>query len=336
MKRGQSGISCIVGVDKPSGMSSHDVVNACRRIFGERRVGHTGTLDPLATGALCICIGPAARLDAYMTNHDKTYDVRIAFGVATDTDDAEGEPIRVCEVPVEVCDPDFARERVAALVGCHKQLPPAYSAIKRGGVKACDAARAGKVIRLEPRDIEIYAAELLDLERDHDAEVLYWDVRLSVSKGTYIRSVARDMGASLGTAAHVQALRRLKAGALDVQDCLSVEALEGRGIDAAIDPVFLLGYRMAFLSDEQAAAVRNGAFLPIPSLELFEAPCRFDESDCGPMRAAKRSEAGLEDGETVSLVAGNELLALYTARPKQGHLRPCCVFSQGVIRGKGL
>ena len=88
MKRGQSGISCLVGVDKPRGMSSHDVVNACRRIFGERRVGHTGTLDPLATGALCICVGPATRLDAYMTNHDKTYDVRIAFGVATDTDDA--------------------------------------------------------------------------------------------------------------------------------------------------------------------------------------------------------------------------------------------------------
>ena len=326
MKRGQSGISCIVGVDKPSGMSSHDVVNACRRIFGERRVGHTGTLDPLATGALCICIGPAARLDAYMTNHDKTYDVRIAFGVATDTDDAQGEPVRVCEVPSEACDPDFARERVAALVGRHKQLPPAYSAIKCGGVKACDAARAGKVIKLEPRDIEIYDAELLDLERDHDAEVLYWDVRLSVSKGTYIRSIARDLGVSLGTAAHVQKLRRLKAGSLDVQDCLSIETLESRVLDAAIDPVFLLGYRMAFLADEQAAAVRNGAFLPIADMELFEAPCRFDESDCGPMRAAKRSTAPLEDGETVSLVAGNDC-SLCTARiPSRASCVPAAFF----------
>lgn len=336
MKRGQSGISCIVGVNKPSGMSSHDVVNACRRIFGERRVGHTGTLDPLATGALCICVGPATRLDAYMTNHDKTYDVRIAFGVATDTDDAEGEPIRVCEVPACVCDPDFARERVAALVGCHKQLPPAYSAIKHAGVKAYEAARAGNVVQLEPRDIEIYDAALLGLERDHTAEVLYWDVRLSVSKGTYIRSIARDMGASLGTAAHVQRLRRLSAGVLDVRDCLSLEALESRGIDAAIDPAFLLGYRMAFLDEKQAASVRNGAFLPASSLSLFEAPQRFDEADCGPMRAARPSDAALVDGETISLVFGNELLALYTARLKQGDLRPCCVFSQGVIRGKGL
>ena len=171
MKRGQSGISCLVGVDKPRGMSSHDVVNACRRIFGERRVGHTGTLDPLATGALCICVGPATRLDAYMTNHDKTYDVRIAFGVATDTDDAEGEPIRTAPVPERVCDRAFAQEHVAGLVGKHKQLPPAYSAIKRGGVKAYEAARAGNVVQLEPRDIEIYEATLLGLETDHRPSV---------------------------------------------------------------------------------------------------------------------------------------------------------------------
>lgn len=336
MKRGQSGISCIVGVDKPEGMSSHDVVNACRRIFGERRVGHTGTLDPLATGALCVCVGPATRLDAYMTDHDKTYDVRIAFGVATDTDDAAGEPVHVCDVPPCVCDERFARAHVASLVGRHKQLPPAYSAIKRGGVKAYEAARAGNVIALEPRDIEIYDAELLDLERDHDAAVLYWDVRLSVSKGTYIRSIARDIGHALKTAAHVSRLRRLQAGALDVADCLSLEALERRGLDAAIDPVFLLGYRMAFLDEAQAAAVRNGAFLPLEKLTLFDAPRRFDDADCGPMRGAHRSEAPCADGETIGLVFGNELLALYTVRLQHGQARPCCVFSQGVIRGKGL
>ncbi|MDO4443836.1 MAG: tRNA pseudouridine(55) synthase TruB [Slackia sp.] len=336
MKRGQSGISCIVGVDKPQGMSSHDVVNACRRIFGERRVGHTGTLDPLATGALCVCVGPAARLDAYMTNHDKTYDVRIAFGVATDTDDAAGEPVHICDVPSCVCDVEFARDYVASLIGRHKQLPPAYSAIKRDGVKAYEAARAGNVVKLEPRDIEIYDAVLLDLERDHDADVLYWDVRLSVSKGTYIRSIARDTGRALKTAAHVAKLRRLQAGALDVTDCLSLEALEQRGLDAAIDPVFLLGYRMAFLDEGQAAAVRNGAFLPTAALTLFDAPRRFDDADCGPMRGAHKSDAPLADGEVISLVFGNELVALYTIRLKQGDARPCCVFSQGVIRGKGL
>lgn len=336
MKRGQSGISCIVGVDKPQGLSSHDVVNACRRIFGERRVGHTGTLDPLATGALCVCIGPATRLDAYMTGHDKTYDVRIAFGVATDTDDAAGEPVRVCDVPACVCDPDFARERVAALVGRHKQLPPAYSAIKRGGVKAYEAARAGNVIQLEPRDIEIHRAALLGLETDHDAPFLYWDVRLSVSKGTYIRSIARDTGAALGTAAHVHSLRRLNAGALDVRECLSLDDLASRGPDAAIDPVFLLGFRAAFLDEAQAADVRNGKALDAGALALFDPPRRFDDADCGPMRGICRNDAPLSEGETVSLVFGNELLALYSARQQQGVLRPCCVFSQGVTRGKGL
>lgn len=336
MKRGQSGISCLVGVDKPRGMSSHDVVNACRRIFGERRVGHTGTLDPLATGALCICVGPATRLDAYMTNHDKTYDVRIAFGVATDTDDAEGEPIRTAPVPERVCDRAFAQEHVAGLVGKHKQLPPAYSAIKRGGVKAYEAARAGNVVQLEPRDIEIYEATLLGLETDHDAPCIHWDVRLSVSKGTYIRSIARDIGTSLGSAAHVEALRRLRLGALDVQDCLSLDALEKRGLDAAVDPVFLLGYRMAFLTDEQAADVRNGKTLRTRDIVLFEAPRRFDDSDCGPLRGAHRCADPLAEGEVVSLVHENELVALYTAQAKRGVIKPCCVFSQGVTRGKGF
>lgn len=336
MKRGQSGICGIVGIDKPRGKSSHDIVNAVRRIFGERRVGHTGTLDPLATGALAICVGPATRLDAYMTAHDKTYEVRIAFGVATDTDDAEGEPIRTSPVPPEVCDPAFAADYVRTLVGHHRQLPPAYSAIKRNGVKAYEAARAGNVVQLEPRDIQIYDAELLGLETDHDAPCLYWDVRLSVSKGTYIRSVARDVGAALGTAAHVDALRRTLAGNLDVEDCVSLETLEDRGLDAVIDPVYLLGYRMAFLDEAQAASVRNGRQLVLDDLVLFEPPRRFDESDCGPRRGARKSCDAPAQGEVVSLVYENELVALYAADAARGIARPSCVFSQGVIRGKGL
>ena len=142
MRRGQSEACLVVGVDKPEGMTSHDVVNACRRIFGERRVGHTGTLDPLATGALVVCVGPATRLDAYMVGHDKTYDVRISFGVATDTDDRTGEVLRTAEIPADVCDPDFAASVLLGFLGKQKQMPPAYSAIKKGGVKACDAARS--------------------------------------------------------------------------------------------------------------------------------------------------------------------------------------------------
>lgn len=336
MKRGQSGICCIVGIDKPKGKSSHDVVNVVRRVFGERRVGHTGTLDPLATGALVVCVGPATRLDAYMTAHDKTYEVRIAFGVATDTDDAQGKPVRIAPVPPEVCDRAFASEFVRSLVGRHRQLPPAYSAIKQNGVKSYEAARMGNVIQLEPRDVEIYDAELLGLEGDPSASRIYWDVRLSVSKGTYIRSVARDAGVALGTAAHVDELRRVCAGGLDVEDCVSLEALADRGLEAAIDPVFLLGYRMAFLNDSQAAAVQNGRSLQMSELGLFEAPRRFDDADCGPRRGARASVDPLGDGELISLVYENELKALYGADPSRGIVRPSCVFSQGVTRGKGL
>ncbi len=336
MKRGSSGACLIVGVDKPEGMTSHDVVNACRRIFGERRVGHTGTLDPLATGALAVCIGPATRLDAYMVGHDKVYDVRISFGAATDTDDREGEVLRTMDVAADVCDPDFASSILEGFLGPQKQMPPIYSAIKKGGVKACDAARSGNLIELDPRDIVVYGAELLDLQRDPRSESIWWDVRFSVSKGTYIRSLARDVGQACETCAHVESLRRVAAGALSVQDCVTLQMLERYGADAAIDPALLLGYRMAFLSEDSFADVGNGKALPADSLKIFEAPRRFDDSDCGPCRGAVESREGLADGELVSLVYGNELKALYAFSRKTGMVVPRCVFAQGVTRGKGL
>ena len=191
VKRGLSGLSLVVGVNKPAGMSSHDVVNRCRSIFGERRVGHTGTLDPMATGVLPICVGPATRLGAYLTGHDKRYRVSIAFGAGTDTDDAAGTVVRTGEVPDRVLDPEFAAAFVASLVGRRKQMPPAYSAIKVNGKKSYEAARAGNIIDLAPRDIEVYDARLLGVHEGDGEELPSWDVSFEVSKGTYIRSDAR-------------------------------------------------------------------------------------------------------------------------------------------------
>lgn len=336
MKRGESGLCLVLGVDKPTGMSSHDVVNACRNAFGERRVGHTGTLDPLASGALAVCVGPATRLDAFMVGHDKTYDVRISFGAATDTDDALGEVIRTAPVPAQVCDEDFAKSVLARFLGPQKQMPPAYSAIKKAGVKACDAARRGTVIALDARDIEVYSAQLLGLERDANAESIYWDVRFSVSKGTYIRALARDVGVAAGTAAHVERLRRVSAGNLLVEDCLPLDLIAQRGLDAACDPVFLLGYRMAFLSDAQAADVANGKRFRVGDLRLFEAPRRHDDDDCGPCRSAVQVSGELTEGECVSMVHGNDLKAIYAYDGKSAMVCPQCVFSIGVTRGKGL
>ncbi len=159
-----------------------------------------------------------------------------------------------------MCDPEFAQVILSRFVGKQKQMPPAYSAIKKGGVKACDAARKGNVIALEPRDIEVYSAELLDLERDPRADS---DGGMCVSRCRRAHIFARSLvtwarHAKARRCAHVETLRRTRAGVLDVEDCLSLDALERYGVEAAIDPVFLLESRMAFLDDEAYADVCNG------------------------------------------------------------------------------
>ena len=229
MKRGTTDLCLVLAVDKPSGMTSHDVVSRARRIFGEKRIGHTGTLDPLASGVLPLCVGPATRLDQFLTGHDKSYVVSVVFGAATDTDDCDGGVIRTGVVPDEVFDPFFASVFVGGLVGKSKQLPPVYSAIKVGGTKACDAARKGRVIDLAPRDIEVYSAELLGIGGADGTEPARWDIAFKVSKGTYIRALARDIGNSLGCPAHVGALRRTAAGAIGIADCVTLEVLEEMG-----------------------------------------------------------------------------------------------------------
>lgn len=336
-KRGASGLCLVVGVDKPSGMSSHDVVNRCRRIFGERRVGHTGTLDPLASGVLPICIGPATRLDAYMTAHDKRYVVDVVFGTATDTDDCDGDPIRTADVPDRLYVPDFASAFVSGLVGPHKQLPPVYSAIKVGGVKACDAARKGVVIELEPRDIEVYSADLLEVFSHEQSGVAVWRIAFSVSKGTYIRSLARDIGNSLGCPAHVGALRRIEAGPISISDCVSLETLEELGVRAALDPVRLLGYRLCYIDENQRKAVANGNFLKPYDLQVCEYRYPRSEYDlCACTSGVRTSDLPLSDGEILCLVDENKLAALYEYDAKRHLLKAKCNFQTGVIRGGNL
>lgn len=336
-KRGASGLCLVVGVDKPTGMSSHDVVNRCRRIFGERRVGHTGTLDPLASGVLPICIGPATRLDAYMTAHDKRYVVDVVFGTATDTDDCDGEPIRTADVPDQLYSFDFASGFVAGLVGPHKQLPPVYSAIKVGGVKACDAARKGVVIELEPREVEVYSADLIEVFEQEQTGAAVWRIAFSVSKGTYIRSLARDIGNSLGCPAHVGALRRLEAGPIGIADCVSLETLEELGVKAALDPVRLLGYRLCFIDERQNKAVSNGNFLKPEDVSICEYRYPRSEYDlCACTSGVRTSEKPLLDGEIICLVAENRLAALYEFDANRHLLKPRCNFQTGVIRGGNL
>lgn len=334
MKRGESGLSLVIGVDKPHGMSSHDVVNRCRRIFGERRVGHTGTLDPMATGVLPVCVGPATRLGSYLTGHDKRYLATIAFGVGTDTDDAEGAPIRTGEPPRMVLDAVFARRFLRGVEGPCKQLPPAYSAVKVGGKKSYEAARSGHIIDLTPRDIVVHEAKLVGLREGVGEGLPEWDVVFSVSKGTYIRSLARDIGRDVGCPAHLSALRRLACGSLPIDECVSLEALESLGEGAALDPVQLLGYRFCFADGALKARMVNGAAIPARSVQLFDKRRLSPGQEmCSCTTGVGESCAAPRDGELVSVVADNKLAALYAYDGVRAEYRARCVFQTGVLRG---
>ena len=333
-KRASTDYSFIVGVDKPAGLTSHDVVNKVRRIYGERRVGHTGTLDPAATGALLVCVGPATRFDQFLAGHSKIYDFSVVFGTQTSTDDAEGEVIAEEAVPEQVLDANYAREALSWMLGSQEQLPPAYSAIKVGGVKAYDAARAGKALDLRPRKIEVYSCELLGIDAT-DADHPVWQVRAHVSAGTYVRSLARDLGHTVGTVAHVGSLRRVRTGKLDVAACVSLEELERNPHAYQLDPVKLLGVPLAFVEGEQTKAVQNGAALPASTLELFEyEPSQsIDAEYCACSSGLRPCAVQPADGDIIALISDNKLVAIYAYHEAKDVFKSACGFSKGVARG---
>lgn len=263
MKRGASGLAFLVGVSKPKGLTSHDVVGCVRRAMGERRVGHAGTLDPAASGVLVIGVGQATRLLGLITLDDKCYIARIRFGASTDTDDAEGTVLEEASVPIELADAAFARETLAGFMGSQMQVPPAYSAISVDGKRAYARARAGEEVMLEPRKITVYEAELLSI--DNDESGLAWTCAFKVSKGTYIRALARDLGAKLGVPAHLEALERTSAGPVSLSTCISLNELcelgpEGIG-DHILDPIALLGITPYELTDAELERSITGAGL---------------------------------------------------------------------------
>ena len=231
-RRGATRLCGVIAVDKPDGLTSHDVVDALRRLTGEGRIGHAGTLDPAATGLLLVCIGPATRLSELLMADDKVYQARIRFGTATDTDDAQGLVVASAPLAPGLSDEQFASEVLAGFLGTQEQLPPRFSAIKKEGRKAYEAARQGLDPGLEPRTITVYELRLLG------ATAEYWDVQAHVSKGTYIRALARDIGEAVGSKAHLASLRRLSCGAVSLTQAHTLKELEqaaapdGRGIEA--------------------------------------------------------------------------------------------------------
>jgi tRNA pseudouridine55 synthase len=213
-------------VDKPAGWTSHDVVNKVRRLAGTKKVGHLGTLDPGATGVLPLLIGKATRLAQYYGSSDKRYEGTVRFGFATDTWDAEGKAV---STPVEVTlDPSWAESAVAAFRGPLKQVPPPISAKKIGGVPAYKLARSNQTVELAPCDVEIYAIEIARCEGDE------LDLSVHCSPGTYLRSIAHELGALLGTGAHLKSLRRTASGSFSLADARTIPLLERLAADERI------------------------------------------------------------------------------------------------------
>lgn len=212
-------VSGVLVVDKPIGMTSHDVVQVIRRGTGIRRAGHTGTLDPRASGVLVVLVGPAVRLSEYVSASDKRYQATIRLGSTTDTYDADGA-FTSSEVAVDQITEDLFVEVLEKFIGEIVQVPPPYSAVKVKGKKAYEMARQGEEVNLEPRTIQVYSLEVLEWA---PPEVV---IDVYCSSGTYVRSLAHDLGNELGCGAHLVGLRRTKSGRFTLRDAVPLRRLQ--------------------------------------------------------------------------------------------------------------
>jgi tRNA pseudouridine55 synthase len=251
-------------VDKPSGLTSHDVINRVRRILNERSVGHLGTLDPLATGILPLVIGTFTRLAQFYTASEKTYEGVIRLGFSTDTYDAEGEPTspeQIVQVSLEELKDLAGRFR-----GRIEQLPPSFSAKKIHGVPAYKLARKHQDVPLKPVQVEVMEFEIIEL----DGGRARFSAR--VAAGTYMRSVAHDMGKALGCGAHLESLRRTGAAEFAMEDAHTIEQLDLATKNGQIDEIFVHPRRIlpqfpsVSASDEMAARIRTGRSVNLPEL----------------------------------------------------------------------
>lgn len=278
-----SNVSGVLVVDKPVGLSSHDVVQIIRNGTKIRRAGHTGTLDPRASGVLVVLLGPAVRLSEYVSASEKRYQAVIELGITTDTYDLEGQVTR--RSPVDITYEEF-EQALQSFVGEFEQKPPAYSAIKVKGEKAYEMARRGEDVELEPRLIQVHELELLD-----------WDppeavIDIQCSSGTYVRSLAHDLGEKLGCGATLTGLRRTKNGRFGPRDAVSLRKLQeafanGDWYQYLIPAAEALGdWYTVELTVEQVDEVRHGHRVPAAE----------------PVEEGKWARAVSQEGELVALM----------------------------------
>jgi len=249
-------------IDKPAGLTSHDVVNRVRRILGQRSVGHLGTLDPLATGVLPLVFGSLTRLAQFYTSSQKTYEGTIRFGFATDTYDAEGEPLSTPQAVATSL--EQVRDLAQRFRGVIEQTPPPFSAKKIHGVPAYQLARKKKAVTLEAVRVEIPEFEILSFENERAT------FRARVTSGTYMRSVAHDLGKALGCGGHLESLRRTSVAEFGIAEAYTFEQVEsawqaGKGEEICIHPRKLMPEMPSVTAtDEIAAHIRSGRAVNLP------------------------------------------------------------------------
>ncbi len=318
MSRRPSGApSGLLVVDKPAGMTSHDVVSRLRRLAGTRRVGHAGTLDPAATGVLLVGVERATRLLTHLVGAEKEYLATVRLGVATHTDDAEGDVLaRVDAAHLTRADVERA---AAALTGALDQVPSTVSAKKVDGQRAHALVRAGQDVVLEARPVVVSAFEVLDVrpardERAPEVAALDADVRVVVSSGTYVRALARDAGAALGVGGSLTALRRTRVGGYGDDAAVSLERLAEDGVDAhRLDLVTAAGAEFPLVAASDAAARR---------LAMGQRLSAADLPDTG-------AGSGLEGaGQLLAVRAGEEGPLVALVRLDQGVVRPVLVLAE--------
>ena len=275
-------------VNKPAGWTSHDVVAKARGILRTKKIGHSGTLDPPATGVLLLCVGRATRISDYLAAGEKEYLARAVFGEATDTQDAEGKV--VSEADASGLTKEALESALSEFRGKIKQIPPMVSAVHHEGRRLYELARKNQVVEREPRDVEVYELELLDFQPGERAKAT---LRAVTSKGTYVRTICHDLGERLGIGAHLAELIRLRVGRFRVKDAIALEEL------AALAQAELVGEKMLSIGE---------ALSHLPS-------CSVSEDDARVVlhggRAAVPEGVELNVGEEVLVLSPNgELLAL--------------------------
>jgi len=214
-------MDCIILINKPKGCTSHDVVYKVKKLLNVK-VGHTGTLDPNATGVLPLLIGKGTQISKYLINHDKTYEAVLKLGIKTDTADVEGNVLDEQEVNKEILEISNVEKVLKQFIGKQKQIPPMYSSIKVNGKKLYEYARKGEKIEIEPREIEIYEMELLNINEEEN-EI---DFKVSCSKGTYIRSLCEDIAEKLNTIGYMKDLKRTVVGEFNIENSITTNELE--------------------------------------------------------------------------------------------------------------